>query len=94
MDDVLAFRTGMAEEGYEFTPKHAARTLEYIEKFRAQIQKQARKDPAEIEKLSNLDLKQKQSLMRQLAETGYEVSIRELDELIGLVLHVYDQEKM
>jgi len=39
-------------------------------------------------------LEQKQSLCRQFADQGQEVTLSELDELVGLVLEVYEDEKL
>jgi len=93
MDYVLDFRRMMAEEGYEITPKRADILLKYVENFRFQINQQARDNPDQFEKLSNLNKKEIQTLRQQLAEAGTEVSFEELDVLIKFTLHVYEQEK-
>lgn len=78
MDDALAFRNSMAEEGFEFTPSHAGKILSCVEDFRTQI------DQFNPESMKNLDHHGKQLLRQRLAEAGTEVSFSELDDLINL----------
>lgn len=94
MDDVLAFRNRMAESGYEYTPQQAARCVKLAEKFRTGINKQARKDPQHFKRLASLTLQEKKEICKQFAEQGKEVTVAELNGIIDLVLHVYEQEKL
>jgi hypothetical protein len=94
MEDALAFRNAMAENGVEYTPVQAGDVMKSTEEFRKSIHDGARENPEEYEKLANLTLEQKQSLCRQFADQGQEVTLSELDELVGLVLEVYEDEKL
>lgn len=94
MDDVLAFRNAMAEQGVEYTPAKASEVMEATENFRKCIHDGARENPENYEELKNLTLEQKQTICREFHEVGTEVTLEELDGLIGLVLDVYEQEKL
>ena len=94
MDDVLAFRNAMAESGHEYTPAQAEKVVEATETFRQQIHDGCRENPEEYERLANLTLEDKQDICCQFAERGREVTLDELDKLIGLILEVHEEEKM
>ena len=94
MEDTLAFRNVMAEVGYEYTPAQAGELMVVAEDFRQLIHDDAREDHKKYEELVNLTLEQKQDLCRQFVEGGQEVTLSELDELIGIVLEVYEEEKL
>lgn len=94
MDDVLAFRNTMAESGYEYTPEQAAKTMKATEAFRQGIHDSCRENPEQYEMLIDMSLEDKQAICQQFAEQGQEVTLEELDGLVGLVLEVYDEEKM
>ena len=94
MDDVLAFRNAMAEQGYEYTPAQADKAMKATEDFRQQIHDGCREDPEKYEKLANLTLEEKQDFCRRFSELGQEITLEELDKLIGLTLEVYEEEKM
>lgn len=88
MDDALALRNSMAEIGYELTPKSAASALGYIEKIRRSV----REHPEQILRLAHLSEAERQSLIRQFANVGKEVTFKELDDLIELLMEAYEQE--
>lgn len=94
MDDVLAFRNTMAEQGYEYTPEQAAKTMKATEAFRQGIHDGCRENPEQYEMLTNMSLEDKQALCQLFAEDGQEVTLDELDALVGLVMDVYEEEKM
>lgn len=94
MDDVQAFRNNMAESGYEYTPKQASKCIRLAEKLRHDIYKNAREDPSKFEKLTSLTLQEKQQICRQFAEQGKEVTLDEMDDIINLVLGIYEEEKL
>ena len=94
MDDVLLFRNLMAEGGCEYTPDQAAKVMKAYEGFRTRIRKHARQNPEYYQKLADATLQEKQEMRNQLAESGKEVTLVELDQLIDLVLRVYEQEKL
>lgn len=88
MDDALALRNSMAELGYELTPKCAISTLNYTERIRRSV----REHPDQILRLAHLSEPERQFLIRQFANAGKEVTFKELDDLIELLMEVYEQE--
>lgn len=88
MDDALSLRNSLAEIGYELTPKSATSTLRYVEKIRRCV----REHPEQILKLAHLSEAERQFLIRQFASVGKEVTFKELDDLIELLMEVYEQE--
>lgn len=94
MDDIRSFQNLMAEEGCEYTPKQAEKLMKTCEKLRIQIRKNARKDPAHYQRLADATLQEKQKIRTSLAELGKELTLDELDQVISLMLHIYEQEKL
>ncbi len=88
MDEALSLRNSLAEMGYELTPKRATEAVGYIDKIRRSVQEH----PNQILRLAHLSEVERRSLIHQLAEAGKEVTFKELDDLIELLMAVYDQE--
>lgn len=89
MDDALAFRNAMAESGTEYTPAQAEGVMHATEEFRQGIHDHCREDPEYYRKLANMTPEQKEQACEEL-----DVTETELDGLIGLVLEVYEDEKL
>lgn len=90
MNDALGLRNSMAEIGFELTPHSATLATEYIEKIRRSV----REHPEQVLKLAHLSESERQSLRRQLAESGKEVTFEEIDDLIDLLMTAYEQEHL
>ncbi len=88
-DAILAFRNRMAEEGYEYTPNHAANVLETMENLREEVHDGARRDPEHYENLANLTLKEKKEICKKHGFT-----MKDLEGAIEIVLMVYEQERL
>lgn len=94
MSSTLEFRNKMAESGLEITPQKAEKMLKKADEFREYIYQRARDSHESIEFLFNCSLEQKKNICWQFAEIGCEVTVDELDKLIGLISNVYEEEKM
>lgn len=94
MDDALALRNHMAEQGIEYTPAQAKDALCALEEFRQDVHNNSRIDPEQYENLKDLTLEEKLDLCEQFAEQGEEVTLDELDQLIEITLDVYEQERL
>ena len=88
-DSVLIFRNNMAEQGHEYTPAQAQVRLQIVRQFQEHIIRQAQNDPSQLERLASLSLQEKQITCRKFAENGKEITVDQLEEIIQLVLHVY-----
>lgn len=88
MSDVLYLRNAMAETGVELTPHATAIATEYIDKIR----KSVREHPKQVLKLAHLSESERRSFRRQLSEFGKEVTFKEIDDLIEILMSIYQQE--
>lgn len=88
MEDALFLRNKLAEMGYEITPKRAAAAARHIELLRSSV----RHHPEDILRLVHMSESERQSFRNRLAESGKEVTFKELDDLIEILMEIYNQE--
>lgn len=90
MDDTLAFRNRMAENGFEFTLEEAEKKMKAVMEFQEFIYQKATFEPEFFEQISDLSLKEKQNLCHEFSERGIEVTPNELDDIVNLIFLARD----
>lgn len=91
MEDVLYFRNKMAEVGIEYTPAEAAKIEKLSDDLRKVVQDGGRKL---YHQLLNLKHEDKQDLCYEFAEQGKEVTVKELDEMISIMMYMFQEENL
>ena len=89
MNSVQAFRNHMAEQGYEYTPGHAADILDAVEELRQNVHDEARVNPERYEHMANMTWEEKRQVCRD-----HGIKPSEIDGIIEIILQVYEQERL
>lgn len=86
-DEVLYFRNAMAERGVEYTPEQAKTAKECLDNF---LEEMRNLDLDQIRQLKSLTISDKIDILQAyMEETGQEMDVQELDDIIQLCIDAH-----
>lgn len=93
MNNLECFMKNMSEMGVEMTPSQAKKSMKAGEEFIDFIEKQSYLEPEWFNWLSNMTYENLQFICREVVNSsGIEMTPNELNDIIKLILDVYQKD--